>query len=171
MKIRISSLSREKREKVRLKAGKLFQKSMPQAEVGRKLGATGAAVCYWHKVWEKRGMAGLKSKGHTGFASKLTEKKRILFKKAILKGPLSHGFPTNLWTLSRLAAVMKKVARVSFGHNHTWQIVRALGFTCQKPQVKAKERDEAAIKAWKEKRLPGLKKMGQNAWVFSGLRG
>lgn len=169
MKKHISTLSRKEREKIRLKAGKLFRKSIPQADIARKFGVTPAAVNYWHKDWQKKGINGLKSKGHPGFSSKLTDEKRVLFKKAVLKGPLSFGFETNLWTLSRLASVMKKIAGVSFGHNHTWQIIRALGFTCQKPQVKAKERDEAAIKAWREKRLPGLKKMGGNAWVFSGI--
>lgn len=165
----ISSLSRKEREKVRVKAGKLFQKGMAQAEVAQMLKATPAAVSYWHTAWKKRGLKGLKSKGHPGFPSKLTEGKRTVFKQAILGGPQEYGFETNLWTLSRLAAVMKRTTGIRFGHNHTWEIVRSLGFTCQKPQVKAKERDEAAIKAWKEKRLPGLKKMGSNAWIFSGL--
>jgi len=165
----ISSLSRKEREKVRVKAGKLFQKGVPQAEVARRLKATPAAVNYWYKDWKGGGVNGLKSKGHPGFPSKLTDDKRMVFKRAILKGPEEYGFETNLWTLSRLAAVMKKTTGVRFGHNHTWEIVRSLGFTCQKPQVKAKERDEEAIKAWKEKRLPGLKKMGSNAWIFSGL--
>ncbi len=165
----ITSLSREQREKVRLKAGKLFTKSVSQAEIARKFKVTPAAVNYWRIDWEKHGKEGLKSKGHPGFKSRLTDDKRLVFKRAILKGPLEYGFETNFWTLSRLASVMKKTTGIKFGHDRTWQIVRELGFTCQKPQVKAAERDEAAIKAWKEKRLPGLKKMGSNAWIFSGL--
>jgi transposase len=165
----IASLSREQREKVRFKAAKLFKKNIPQAEIARRLKVTPAAVNYWHIDWEKAGIKGLKSKGHPGFKSRLTDDNRLVFKRAILKGPLEYGFETNFWTLSRLAAVMKKTTGIKFGHDRTWQIVRELGFTCQKPQVRAAERDEAAIKAWKEKRLPGLKKMGSNAWVFSGL--
>lgn len=165
----ISSLSRKERERVRVKAGKLFQKGISRAEVARRLNTTPAAVNYWHKAWKTQGVQGLKSKGHPGFPSKLTEDKRAVFKWAILKGPQAYGFETNLWTLYRLAAVMKKTTGVRFGHNHTREVVRSLGFTCQKPNVKAKERDEKAIKAWKEKRLPCLKKMGGNAWIFSGL--
>ena len=167
MKNHVSSLSREKRENVRLKAGKMFKRGIIQAEVARRCKVTPAAVNYWSKAWKKRGKEGLKSKGHPGFESKLTEEKRRLFKRAVLKGPLFYGFPTNLWTLSRLAFLMKKTTGVKFGHNHTWEIVRSLGFTCQKPRVKARERDEKAIREWKEKRLPGLKKMGSNAWIFS----
>lgn len=165
----ISSLSRKEREKVRLRAGKLFRQGVPQAEVALRFKATPAAVSYWHQAWKKKGVKGLKSRGHPGFPSKLTENKRAVFKRAILRGPQTYGFETNLWTLSRLAAVMKKTTGIRFGHNHTWEVVRTLGFTCQKPRVKAKERDEEAIRAWKEKRLPGLKKMGGNAWIFSWL--
>ena len=167
----ISSLSREGREKARLAAGKLFSKGVTQAEVARRFGATRTAALYWHRTWKKKGNAGLKSKGKPGFASRLTEEKRRRFRRAIEQGPEHHGFETQLWTLSRLAAVMQKITGVRFGHNHTWEIVRSLGFTCQKPRVKARERDEKAIAEWKAKRLPGLKKMGGNAWIFSGLRG
>ncbi len=167
--IHISSLSREQKEKVRLKAGKLFEKSVSQAEVARKLKVTHPAVSYWHKAWKKRGEKGLQSKGHSGFVSKLTEKKREAFKEAILKGPDAYGYSTNLWTLPRLSAVMKKVTKVKFSEVWTWHIVRDLGFTPQKPQVRAKQRDEKAIREWKWKTLPKLKKMGLKTRIPSRI--
>lgn len=160
MKHHHASLSREEREKRRLKAAKLFKKGISQAEIARRFGVSTAATAHWYAAYRRAGEAGLRSKGHTGFASRLTPKKRLLFKKAILKGPLAHGYETNLWTLPRLSAVMKKVAKVKFSEVWTWNIVRGLGFTPQKPQIKAIQRDEAAIAGWCEKTLPGLKKMG-----------
>jgi transposase len=165
----ISSSVRKKKEKIRFKAAKLFERNISQAEVARKFKVTPAAVNYWHKAWEKHSIKGLKSKGHPGFESKLTDEKRILFKKAILKGPLAYGYQTNLWTLSRLASVMKKVAKVKFSGVWTWNIIKSLGFTCQKPQVKAKQQDKKAIKEWREKRFPDLKKMGDKTWILSKL--
>lgn len=165
----ISSLSREKREKVRLKAGKLFKQSISQAEIARRLKVTPAAVNYWHKDYRKQGLNGLKSKGHPGFESGLGEEEKLLFKNAIIKGPQEYGFETNLWTLPRLTAVLKKVSGFKCSDVWTWHIVRDLGFTPQKPQVKAKERDEKAIAGWKTKALPGLKKMGRQTWVLSGI--
>jgi len=164
-----SKKTRIERERVRKRAGRLFVRGVLQAEVARRCKVSRAAVSQWHAAWKKDAKTGLVSRGHPGFPSRLTDEKRKIFKRAILQGPLAHGYETNLWTLARLSDVMKKCVRVHFGHNHTWQIVRSLGFTCQKPQVRAKQRDEKAITAWKEKRLPGLKKMGPNAWVFSGL--
>lgn len=165
----ISSLSHKERGKVRLKAGRLFQKGVSQAEVARRFKATPAAVNYWHIAWKNRGMQGLKSKGHTGFASKLTKDKRSLFRRAILKGPLKNGYQTNLWTLPRLRAVMKKETGCAFSEVWVWHIVRMLGFTPQKPQIIAREQDKKDVVEWKEKRLPGLKKMGSQTRVLSGI--
>lgn len=165
----MASLSRERREQVRLKAGKLFEKGIHQAEVARKLGVTPAAVNYWHKDWENHGREGLKSLGPPGFNSKLTKEKRQSFKRAILKGPLAYGYETNLWTLPKLAAVMKKVAKIQFSEVWTWHIVRDLGFSPQKPQVKAREQNQQAVSQWKTKTLPGLKKMGWESRISFGL--
>jgi transposase len=114
-------------------------------------------------------MDGLDSKGPPGFASALDGQKKKKFKKAILRGPLLNGYATDLWTLNRLSEVLKRTTRVAFGPVRTWQVVRELGFTPQKPQLKAKERDEKAIEDWKTRRLPGLKKMGRQTWVLARI--
>lgn len=154
------SLSRKGKEKRRLKAAKMFEKGLTQAEVSRKLKVTPTAVCQWWQAWGSKGSNALKSKGHPGFESRLTDKKKKAFKKAILKGPEAFGYQTGLWTLSRLRAVMKKTNRLDFSEVWIWKIMRNMGFTPQKPQVKAKQRDEKKIREWKEKTLPDLKKMG-----------
>jgi transposase len=165
----MASQSREKREQIRLKAGKLFKRGFTQAEVSRKLKVSTAAANYWHKTWKKKGIKGLKSKGHPGFASGLDAEDREAFRQAILEGPLEHGFETDLWTLPKLAKVLKKVGGFSCSEVWTWHIVRSLGFTPQKPEVKPKERNEQSIAEWKTRTLPGHKKMGGQTWVLSGV--
>jgi transposase len=147
----------------------MFHRGATQAEVARKFRVSRVAAHKWHAAWEAKGMKGLDSKGPPGFASALTEKKKLKFKEAILKGPLKNGYETDLWTLNRLAAVLKKTAKISFGPVRTWQVVRALGFTPQKPKLKDVERDEKAIADWKTRRLPGLKKMGGQTWVLARI--
>lgn len=155
-----SSLSREDREKRRAKAAALFKKGVSHAEISRLLGVTPAAVTQWRDAYAHGGKKALASKGPSGFPSKVTPKKRARFKAEILRGPLAHGYPTNLWTLPRLADVLARVTRVRFSEVWVWNIVRDLGFTPQKPQVKAKQRDEKAIAGWRAVTLPKLKKMG-----------
>lgn len=160
MKKYIPSLSREEREKRRTKAASLFKKGVSHAEISRRLDVSPAAVTQWRNAYAHGGKKALRSKGHPGFPSKVTPEKRVRFKAEILKGPLAHGYPTNLWTLPRLGAVLRKIVRVQFSDVWVWNIVRDLGFTPQKPQVKAKQRDEQAIAGWRTATLPNLKKMG-----------
>ena len=156
----LPSESRESREKRRFKAAELFQKGIHQAEVARRLGVTPSAAHGWYHVWKKQGIRGLRSKGHPGFPSELTEADRKKVKRAILQGAKKFGYDTDLWTLGRIGTVMRRVTGKSFGHTWTWQIVLSLGFTPQRPERRSQERDEEAIRKWKEHRFPRLKKMG-----------
>lgn len=160
MKYHTPSLSREQREKRRSKAAALFKKGVSHAEISRRLEVTPAAVTQWRNAYAHGGKKALASKGHSGFPSKVTPEKRARFKAEILKGPLAHGYSTNLWTLPRLASVLAKITRVRFSEVWVWTIVRDMGFTPQKPAVKAKQRDEKAIAGWRTATLPKLKKMG-----------
>ena len=47
---------------------------------------------------------------------------------------------------------------MSFHHDHVGVILKAMGFTHQKPQRRARERDEAKIEAWRREFWPALLK-------------
>jgi transposase len=157
------SVSREAKEGRRLKAGEMFKGGMSQAEVARKLRVSPASVHGWYHAWKEEGMRGLKSKGHPGFVSEFTEADGKRIREAILKGARKYGYNTDLWTVERIGAVMKRVTGKSFGTTWTWHIVTQLGFTNQKPERRSKERDEEAIQTWKRNTFPWLKKMGAKA--------
>lgn len=167
----ISSESREQKEIRRFRAATLFQKGVHQAEVARQLGVTPAAVHGWYHTWKKQGKSGLRSKGHPGFSSQLTDADRKKMKRAILQGARKFGYDTDLWTLERIGTVMKQVTGKSFGHTWIWRIILSLGFTSQKPERRSRERDEQAIREWKERTFPRLKKMGAYTQVSTGIPG
>jgi transposase len=164
-----SSPVRERRdikalEKRRIKAGNLFARGFSQAEIARRLKVSRAAVHYWHNEWEKSGVVGLESKrGVFGRAPRLTEVKIKKVRAAIIQGPRKAGYATDMWTLARIAKVIKVVASVSYHPNHVWRVLHAMGFTCQKPSTKPKERNEKAIKRWKETAWPIMQKRGPKA--------
>lgn len=164
-----SSPVRERRdikalEERRIKAGTLFARGLSQAEVARRLAVSRTAVHYWHSAWEKKGVPGLTSKrGVFGRTPRLTEVKIRTVRTAILRGPRAAGFATDMWTLGRIAKIIKKVASVSYHPNHVWRVLHAMGFTCQKPSAKPKERNERAIKRWKEIEWPAIQKRGTNS--------
>ena len=148
-------------ENRRKKAGSLFAREIPQAEIARRLKVSRTAVYYWYQAWEKEGPRGLKSKrGVFGRTSRLTTIKVKQIRTAILKGPRQSGFSTDMWTLQRIAKTIKKVASVSYHPNHVWRVLQAMGFTCQVPDTKSKERNERAIKQWKQVVWPTIQKKG-----------
>lgn len=154
------SLSRKDKEKRRLKAIDLLKKGRTQYFIANKLGVSYEAVSQWVKAYKKKGKKGLLSKGKSGPKGRLSQAKKQKIRQAILKGPKAMGYPTDLWTLERLAALIKKIAKVEYHPGHVWKIIIGLGFTCQKPQTKAKERQEKVIKEWRKKTFPRFKKMG-----------
>lgn len=81
------------------------------------------------------------------------------------KGPLAAGFPTELCTIKRVRALIKREFGVAYSNTGGWAMLRGLGFTPQKPERRALQRDEQAIVQWKRKqcesprlfrRAPGL---------------
>ena len=161
-----SSPVRERRdikalEERREKAARLFARDISQAEVARRLAVSRTAVHYWHLAWKKKGVYGLKSKrGKFGRSPRLTDAHVLRVKKVILGGSRNAGFPTDMWTLARIAAMIKKTVSVSYHPSHVWRVLHAMGFTCQIPDTKPKERNEKAIKQWKEMTWPLIQKRG-----------
>lgn len=144
----------------RLKAARFFKKGVRQVEVAHRLKVSRAAVHYWYTTWKKYGEEGLRSHGHPGPQSKLTPDKARIITRILLRGAGDAGYATELWTLPRIAEVMKKRTHISYHPGHVWKVIHALGFTCQKPETRYRNRNEAAIKRWKEQRWPAIQKRG-----------
>jgi transposase len=77
------------------------------------------------------------------------------------KAAIAHGFGTELWTLKRVRALIERLCGVRFSEVHVWQLLGAMGFSSQKPERRAIERNEEAVLAWKRKTWPALKKSAQ----------
>ena len=78
--------------------------------------------------------------------------------KALKAGALAAGFPTELWTLPRIGALIKERFDVELSEPSVWRVLQQLGWSVQRPTGQARQRDERAIRTWKEKRWPNLKK-------------
>jgi transposase len=147
-------------ERRRKRASRMFAQGVAQSSIASRLSVSRSAVCQWHTAWEKHGEDGLVSKGHPGFPSVLTPKKKQQLKQFILKGPRSAGYATDFWTVGRIQQIAQKKLRIALGYTRIWQTILQLGFSCQKPEARARNRDERAISDWKLKQFPRLKKMG-----------
>lgn len=146
----------------RKKAGKLFAKECSAPEVARRLGVARQVAYRWKNAWEQGGGEALASKGPAGRKSKLTAEQGREITEALLAGPLAHGYKTELWTLPRVAALIADLTGVDYHPGHVWRLLGDSGFSCQRPERRAVERDEKAIRRWKRVVWPALKKRPVN---------
>jgi transposase len=140
----------------RRKGMRMLARGMTQAEVARALDVSRQTTSSWaKKVAEDAQAWRRKPLGRPGSLD-AGQKKQL--GKALLAGAVANGFPTELWTLARVAKLIERVFGVAYSTVNVWRILRELGFSNQRPAGRAIQRDEAAIKAWRTKRWPALKK-------------
>jgi transposase len=145
----------------RLRAGRLLQRGIAQAEVARRVGVSRTTVSQWNTQLEAGGLAALRSRPR-GRPSGLDDAQRRELMRALRSGALAEGFATDLWTLPRVGELIERRFGRAYCESQVWRILVALGFSCQRPSGRALERDEAAIQRWKRTRWPALKKTLRN---------
>jgi transposase len=78
--------------------------------------------------------------------------------KILSAGPLKSGYRTDLWTCPRVAEVIERNFGIRFHPGHVWKLLRSLAWSCQKPEQRARERDERAVRRWRQRDWPRIKK-------------
>ena len=142
----------------RLLSAKLLQEGKGVREVGRLVGAVPSSVSRWKQALDEGGLEALKAKPHPGRPARLSREQKKELVQVLLKGPQAAGFATDLWTLARVAKVIEREFGVRYHPGHVWYILRDMGWSCQKPERRARERDEAAIEQWRTEEWPEAKK-------------
>jgi transposase len=146
------------REGRRLRAWELKQEGWKQQDIARALGVSKGAVSQWIKRAKQEGVEALKHKPPPGAEARLSEGQRAKLPELMAQGAPAHGFRGEVWTCARVAEVIRKEFGVSYHPAHVSRLVRALGLSLQKPVRRANQRDEEAIRSWKEECWPELKK-------------
>jgi transposase len=145
-------------EQRRKKAGKLFAKDYSAPDVARLLGVARQVAYRWKGAWDKGGGRAWGKGGRAGPKAKLTVAQTEQVAEALLAGPAAHGYKTALWTLPRVASLIEGLTGVGYHPGHVWRLLGASGFSCQRPERRAVERDEKAIRRWQRTDWPALKK-------------
>lgn len=142
----------------RVKAGRLFARGYSQAEVARELSVSRQSASRWFHIWNSGGEEALRGAGRTGRQRKLSGDELCRLAALLLEGACAHDYDTDLWTLKRIAQVIKRRFKVSYHPSHVWKLLGELGWSCQRPERRARERDEDAIRRWLRYRWPRIKK-------------
>lgn len=148
---------RDAQEARRRRAAQLFKEGQAQADVARFLQVSRQSVSRWYQDWRRGGARALQKAPRTGRPPMLTPQELKQVERVLLNGALGHGFSTDLWTLARVAEVIERATGVTYHPGHVWKVLRAMGWSLQKPARRAAERDEEAIATWVKERWPEVK--------------
>lgn len=145
-------------EQRRREGAALLRKGKKQSEVARLLKVSETSVSRWARVLKQEGIRGLRSAGRAGRKARLSQPQKERLRRVLVEGPEARGYDTSLWTLPRITRVIQEVCGVSYHPAHVSKLLSSLGWSCQRPSKKAMERDEEAIRRWKQYTWPALKK-------------
>jgi transposase len=152
-------LTRGQQAERRAEAVRLLEAGeMKQVEIARYLGVTEAAVSKWKKQGAKGGPAALSLRKSSGRPAKMDQIARQKLIQKLEQGAPEAGFPTEQWTQARVKKVIEREFGVSYHQNYISRLLDELGWSVQKPEGRAIERDEELIHAWLSKDWPRIKK-------------
>jgi transposase len=157
-------------ERRRLRAARLFEQGTSQAEAAHRLGTSRQNTHRWHHAWQHGGRDALRSTG-PGRKPRLDGRARRKLERALLQGALAHGFDTDLWTCKRIQTVIWRLTGMRHHPSHIWRILRAMGWTVQRPERRAAERDEDAIARWVTNDWPRIRQKRAAAWRLDRVPG
>src|SRR5215208_2625782 len=148
----------EWREGRRLRAWELRRRGWSQQAIADALGVTPGAVSQWMRRAREGGVEALKRRVAPGPAPKLTDEQRAQVPLLLARGAEAFGFRGDVWTAKRVTTVIRREFGVRYHPNHVGNLLRAAGWSVQKPVQRASQRNEAAIEAWRTERWPALKR-------------
>ena len=148
-------------EQRRRRAVALLKQKLSLHEIARRIGCHPSSVLRWRNALNSSGAEALKAKPAPGRPPKLTEKQKEKLVKLLTQGAMAHGYRTELWTTQRIATLIERRLGVRYHRNHVGKLLHQLGWSHQKPERRAVERDETAIAEWKRTVWPAVKKTPQ----------
>jgi transposase len=146
------------KEARRLQAWLLKEKGWPQRQIAEALDVSEGAVSQWLQRARAGGPEALRHRPHPGASCRLSPEQLMRLPDLLHRGAEAYGFRGQVWTRSRIAAVMRLEFGVSYHPVHVGRILKGLRWSSQKPARRARQRDEAAIARWRQETWPAIKR-------------
>lgn len=156
MGVSAKALSLEQRRKEAIKL--VTEAGYTQAAASRKVNVHLRTVQYWMEIYRKSGKAGLKSRPRSGRPARLSVSQRKRLESLLLKGAVACGFSSDLWSCPRIAELIRRRFGIEYHVDHVLKVLRSMGWSPQKPERRAIERDEKQIRNWVKYTWPRIKK-------------
>lgn len=146
-------------EERRLQAGRMLRHGqLSKAEIARQLGVSRMAVGQWAKQIAEGGLRRLRRRKRSGRPPKLNKEQLQILRRLLKRGATAAGFRSDRWTLQRIQQVIEREFHVVYHPHYVARVLAKMGWSLQVPLPRAKERDEALIRAWLAQDWPRIKK-------------
>lgn len=149
-------------ERRRRRGIELLRQGHAPVEVARMVGCDRRSVRRWNATYRTSGEAGLRARPLSGRPPRMDATTRRRLERTLLRGAKAAGFPTDLWTCPRVAHVIEERFGIHYHVDHVCRLLHGLGWSPQRPERRAVERNEQEIRRWVKQEWPRIKR---------GLRG
>ena len=147
----------EQLAKRRKRALELLESGKRVKEVAKIIGVTERSIRYWQKeANEPKDKSATRSPGHP---SHLSAEQLSRLEQELLQGAYAQGYAEDYWTLDRIARLIWDKFQVCYHPVSVWYIMKRIGWSNQRPQRQALQRDDEAIRRWKRYTWPRIKKV------------
>jgi transposase len=146
------------REARRLRAWELKEKGWKQKDIAEALGVSKGAVSQWFKKAAQEGVEGLQKRTGGGPKPRLSAEQVRQLPTLLSQGAEHFGFRGDVWTRGRVAAVIQQTFGVTYSRTHVGWLLDKIGWSRQKPLIRARQRDEMAIERWRSETWPEVQK-------------
>jgi transposase len=141
----------------RYRAYELSEAGWNQRDIAKVLGVSKGAVSRWLASARLNGKKSLAARERHGAPRRLRPQDLWLLPDLLSHGAEAYGFPGAIWTCSRVARVISQEFGVSYDRSHVSRLLKEIGWSPQKPTVRASQRDESNIRYWRECTWPEVK--------------
>src|SRR5512136_47683 len=141
----------------RERALELLRRGLNSQQVAQRLGATARSVRRWQQ--ESKRLQRKRHRRGPGHPCRLTAYQLQRLTRALARGAQTYSYAEDYWTLKRIMRLIWILFHVRYRPSGVWYLLQRLEWSCQKPQRRAFQRDEAAIAHWKHYVWPHIKKV------------
>ena len=136
----------------------LYKQGWRPVRIAEALGVTRGAVSQWLKCYREKGIDALRYKRVSKKPTRLSPSQMVELVSLLALGAERFGYVGQIWTQARVGELIERKFGVSYHLNHVGKILKACGWTYQKPVSRASQRNDDAVKQWCSERWPELKK-------------
>jgi transposase len=162
--------SAQQLEARRRQAVSLLKEGYSYQAVARIVRSSISSLVRWSQAFRRQGRRGLKPRPTPGRTPLMKAKQKRELVALLKQGARAAGYPTEMWTTPRVAEQIHRHWGIAYHPGHVWKILIALGWSCQKPERRALQRNPRKIRQWQQQEWPRIKKTPPVARA-SGIRG